>query len=159
MTDRTTFADARADARRDNERPTTSAAPRSQIAVRLNVATAAGGALGALTRVELDRLFPPTRGGWPWTTFLINVAGAVLLGYLASRLVERLPPSTYPRPFAGTGLCGALTTFSTFQLELVQLVREEHFWLAGSYAAASVACGLVSVFVASRTVRRARWNI
>ena len=60
---------------------------------------------------------------WPWVTFAVNVAGAFLLGYFATRLQERLPLSAYRRPLLGTGFCGALTTFSTMQLELLQHAR------------------------------------
>jgi fluoride exporter len=131
---------------------------RSSVPVTMNAAIAAGGALGALARVELDRLFPPSPGGWPWITFLINVAGSALLGYLATRLVERLPPSTYRRPFVGTGFCGALTTFSTFQVELVRLVRTDHVPLAAGYATASILSGLLAVLVTTHLARRARWS-
>jgi fluoride exporter len=54
--------------------------------------------------------------GWPWATFAANLVGTALLGYFVTRLQERLPPSTFRRPLLGTGLCGALTTFSTLQL-------------------------------------------
>ena len=79
---------------------------------------AAGGSLGALARVAIAREFPVHAGSFPWTTFVINVAGCVILAYVATRLLERLPPSTYRRPAIGTGFCGALTTFSTLQVEL-----------------------------------------
>lgn len=125
---------------------------------KLELAIAAGGALGALTRVELDRLFPSAPGGWPWTTLLVNLAGTLLLGYLATRLLERLPPSSFRRPFAGTGFCGALTTFSTFQVEVVRLARDGHPLVGASYAAVSVTLGFVAVFVATRLVRRAQWS-
>jgi fluoride exporter len=141
------------------ERPVSRATRRSRIPVTMNAAIAAGGAFGALARVELDRLMPPAHGGWPWITLLINVSGSVLLGYLATRLVERLPPSTYRRPFAGTGFCGALTTFSTFQVELVRLARSGHVLIAASYASASVVSGLLAVLVTTHVVRRARWSL
>lgn len=129
------------------------------IAGRINLAVAAGGSFGALSRVELDRLLPAAHGDWPWATFLVNIAGALVLGYLGTRLLDRLPPSTYRRPFAGTGFCGALTTFSTFQVEIVRLARQGEPLIAISYAGASTLLGLVAVFVATRAVRRARWSV
>ncbi len=56
--------------------------------------------------------------------------GAALLGYFITRLQERLPPSLYRRAFLGTGVCGALTTFSTVMVELVKMIEGGHLALA-----------------------------
>ena len=119
-------------------------------------AIACGGAIGALARVELVQAFPAAPAAWPWPTFVANIAGALLLGYLATRLQERLPPSTYRRPFAVTGLCGALTTFSTFQVELVRITRAGHPLLALGYGGASLSAGFAAMTAATLVVRRAR---
>ncbi len=116
----------------------------------------AGGAAGALARVALTRAFPVAPGGWPWITFAINLTGALLLGYLVTRLQERLPLSTYRRPLTGTGFCGAFTTFSTMQVELLEMLDHHRYGLAAGYAAASVAGGFAAVFVATAAVRRVR---
>jgi CrcB protein len=116
----------------------------------------AGGCLGALARAGLEEAWPPHAGRWPWATFVVNVAGAFLLGYFATRLQERLPLSAYRRPFLGTGICGALTTFSTMQLELVRMLDHGRLGLACGYAAASIAAGFVAVVVSTNIVRRVR---
>jgi CrcB protein len=116
----------------------------------------AGGCLGALARAGLAEAFATHPGRWPWVTFAVNVAGAALLGYFATRLQERLPPTRYRRPFLGTGLCGALTTFSTLQLELVRMLDHGHAGLALGYAAASLAAGFVAVAAATSLTRRVR---
>jgi fluoride ion exporter CrcB/FEX len=72
----------------------------------------------------------PAPGRWPWPTFAVNIAGALLLGYLITRLQERLPLSAYRRPLLGTGLCGALTTFSTMPVEVVRMLEAHQGWLA-----------------------------
>lgn len=128
--------------------------PRSRLRERLLLAIFAGGALGALARAAVETAFPATGHGWPWATFAVNIAGAALLAYVVTRLQERLPPSTYPRPLLGTGLCGALTTFSTMQIEVIRLVREDHAALGVAYLAASVAAGALAVFLVSALVRR-----
>jgi fluoride exporter len=120
------------------------------------LAVAAGGALGAWARLGLAELMPAHPGSWPWGTFAANIAGCVLLGYAGTRLLERLPPSTYRRPLVGTGVCGGLTTFSTLQLEVAQLGRGGHAGLAAAYLGVSVAAGLAAVLLTSGLVRRAR---
>ena len=116
----------------------------------------AGGFLGALARAGVAELLPHAAGGWPWATFVVNAAGAFLLGYFVTRLQERLPLSAYRRPFLGTGLCGGLTTFSTMQVELLQMLDAGRLALAAVYAVGSVAVGFAGVAVASNLVRRSR---
>ena len=120
------------------------------------VAIFAGGVAGALARAGLAEGLPHGPGEWPWATFAVNVLGAFLLGYFATRLQERLPLSAYRRPFLGTGICGALTTFSTMQVELLKMLDGGHLGLAAAYAAASVAAGLAAVWVATALTRRVR---
>ena len=117
-----------------------------------------GGVLGALLRAGVAELLPPEAGEWPWATLLVNLAGAFALGYFVTRLQERLPLSSYRRPLLGTGLCGALTTFSTMQLELVRMLEYDRAGLALAYAGVSVALGFAAVLFASNLVRRARWS-
>jgi CrcB protein len=119
-------------------------------------AIALGGAAGALLRVALSRSYTTGSASWPWVTFAVNIAGAILLGYFVTRLQERLPLSAYRRPLLGTGFCGALTTFSTMQLELLRMLDAHRYGLAAGYAAASIALGYACVHVASALVRRVR---
>jgi fluoride exporter len=116
----------------------------------------AGGFLGALARVLLVQAAPADAGAWPWATFAANVAGTLLLGYFATRLQERLPVSAYRRPLLGTGLCGAFTTFSTMQLEVLRMLGAGRAGLAATYVLTSVAIGLLGVFLATALVRRVR---
>ncbi len=116
----------------------------------------AGGVVGALARVGLAQADPHGAGSWPWATFAANMVGALALGYFVTRLQERLPPSSYRRPFLGTGLCGALTTFSTLQLELFGMLETGRLGLAAGYAAATLAGGFACVHVATAAVRRTR---
>jgi fluoride exporter len=119
------------------------------------IAIFAGGAVGAVARALLGEALPHEPGDWPWATFAVNVAGAFVLGWLITRLHEQLPPSAYRRPLLGTGFCGALTTFSTFQVELLGMLDADRAGLAAAYAGASLAAGCVAVAIATNLVRRA----
>lgn len=97
-----------------------------------------GGTLGALARVGLGEALPHTAAAWPWATFAVNLLGALVLGWT----VARLPPAGYGHPFLGIGVCGALTTFSTLQLELLRMLDAGETARALAYAGASLAGGL-----------------
>ena len=115
----------------------------------------AGGFAGAVLRALAEEALPHDAGSWPWATFAVNVFGAVLLGWLVTRLQERLPLSAYRRPLLGTGLCGALTTFSTMQVEILDMLDAGRAGLALGYAAASVVAGVLAVGLVTNLVRRA----
>jgi fluoride exporter len=116
----------------------------------------AGGAAGAGVRTALVEAAPTIPGHWPWVTFAVNLAGCVLLGYLVTRLQERLPISAYRRPLLGTGVCGGLSTFSTMQVEILKMLSAHAYGLAAGYAAASIAAGYAALHLATATVRRVR---
>ncbi|MEB3905928.1 fluoride efflux transporter CrcB [Mycobacterium ulcerans] len=116
----------------------------------------AGGALGALARAALSTLAVPDPAKWPWPTFTVNIVGAFLVGYFTTRLLERLPLSSYRRPLLGTGLFGGLTTFSTMQVETLKMIEYGHWALALVYTLVSVTFGLLAVKLATVAVRRVR---
>lgn len=112
-----------------------------------------GGALGALLRATCVVALSHAGTGWPWTTFTLNLAGTFVLGYAATRLQERLPISTYRRPFIGTGFCGALTTFSTFQVETLRMLQHGDGILAAAYMLVSLGTGFLTFMLAVAVVR------
>lgn len=116
----------------------------------------AGGVAGALARVGFSQAFVAGDTSWPWAVFAINLSGALLLGYLVTRLQERLPLSTYRRQLLATGFCGAYTTFSTLQLELLNMWNAHRYGLAAAYIGASVICGYVAVHVSTAVTRGVR---
>lgn len=115
---------------------------------RVLCAVAVGGAAGGVLRAALETWWP-AGGGWPWATLLVNVAGAALLAWVAAspRARRRLM-----RPLVGTGFCGALTTFSTMQVELVGMLRHGHVAMAAAYAPVSIGAGLLAMVVVVRAV-------
>jgi CrcB protein len=115
-----------------------------------------GGAAGGLLRVWLVQVFPGSTSGWPWVIFTINITGSFALAYFATRLQERLPQSTYRQPLLGTGFCGAYTTFSTMQLEILKMLDGDRYVLAAGYALASVTAGYLAIWTGTALVRRVR---
>ncbi len=115
-----------------------------------------GGALGTLARAALSTVVMREPAGWPWATFIVNIVGAFLVGYFTTRLLERLPLSSYRRPLLGTGLCGGLTTFSTMQVETVTMIQHGQWATAAAYSTSSIVLGLLAVHLATALVRRVR---
>jgi CrcB protein len=103
-----------------------------------------GGVVGALIRVGLAEAASTGPGQWPWATFAVNMAGALLLGYFFA-LFRDHPEESLHHPFLGIGLCGTLTTFSTMQLELFEMVDGGYPGLAATYAAVTIAAGYLCV--------------
>jgi CrcB protein len=116
----------------------------TQFDLRRLAAIYAGGVLGALSRVALAQATPHGPGGWPWGTFAVNMVGALLLGYFFARLGDH-PEDSVAHPFLTTGICGTLTTFSTMQLELFEMVDGGHVALAVGYLTATLAAGFLFV--------------
>jgi CrcB protein len=114
--------------------------------LRLLLAIFAGGCAGALARTGLLELAPTHAGRWPWVTFGVNVAGSLLLGWIATHR----SPASRARALIGTGFCGALTTFSTMQLELLEMLDADRVGMAVLYAGGSVAAGLAGVALGVR---------
>jgi fluoride exporter len=111
-----------------------------------------GGAIGTLTRAGLVEAFGKGASGWPWATFSVNVVGAFLLGYL----VAALPPVTRGRPLLTTGFCGALTTFSTMQVEMLSMLEAGRGALSIGYGLGSVVAGLIGVQLGTAAGRKPR---
>jgi fluoride exporter len=130
----------------------------ADVALRL-VAVAAGGSLGTLARYGLARVLAPPALGFPWPTFVANVAGSLLLGVIITLVVERRPSprlARFVRPFAAIGFCGGFTTFSTLMVETAQFGRHERTGQAALYLVATIGAGLLA---AALGIAFARWRL
>jgi CrcB protein len=125
---------------------------------------ALGGGLGSVARYLVSEALPVRPGHFPWATFLINLSGCFALGVLMAFVVEIWPPRRYLRPFAGIGILGGYTTFSTFAVEIRGLAGHGVWALANAYALNSLVGGLAAVWcgivlarlIARHPVRRGR---
>jgi CrcB protein len=120
---------------------------------RLLPAIFLGGAAGGLARAALEQEWPAGGHGWPWVTFVVNVAGTALLASLFALVQRWRKHPSYLGPLLGIGLCGALTTFSALQLETVVLVHGGHAVLGVAYGLGSIAAGLLAASAVSRIAR------
>ncbi len=109
-----------------------------------------GGFLGALLRAALTESLGTSPAQWPWPTFAVNLVAAGLLGYAIAWLRSHHPRTIRARAFLATGLCGALSTFSTVMIELIHLGERSGLALAVAYGAASVAGGFVAALLGIR---------
>jgi CrcB protein len=110
----------------------------------------AGGVVGTALRYAIEDLLPHDASGWPWATFVINLVGAFVLGALLEGLARLGDDSGWrqrARLCAGTGGCGAFTTYSTLALETVLLGRGGHVGTAVAYGVTSVVLGIVTAWV------------
>lgn len=106
-------------------------------------------------RVGLLEAFPVQAAAWPWPTFIANIVGCAILGFVITH--TRINGGSRARvALLGTGLCGALTTFSTLQLEVYELLDLGEVGLAATYVASSILLGLLAVTIARRAVERGR---
>ena len=108
----------------------------------------AGAGLGGLSRYVLGSWIMTRFGGrFPLGTFAINVSGAFLIGLVAVLFTERLLPHPNLRLFLVVGLLGGYTTFSSFEFEALELVRDGARWMGLCYVAGSVVAGYLAVWL------------
>ncbi|MEV0844362.1 fluoride efflux transporter CrcB [Streptomyces sp. NPDC049954] len=117
-------------------------------------AVSAGGVLGALARYGMGLGWPTPRDGFPWTTFTINVLGCFVIGVLLVSVTEIFRAHRLLRPFFGTGVLGGFTTFSTYCVDIQQLIENGRPGTAVAYLAATAVAALAAVTLAARLTRR-----
>ena len=108
----------------------------------------AGAGLGGLARYVAGTWIMAKYGGrFPLGTFVINITGAFLIGVLMTLLTERFHPHPHWRLFLVVGILGGYTTFSSFEYETFQAVRDGERWLGLLYLMGSVALGYAGVWL------------
>ncbi|MFD4698486.1 fluoride efflux transporter CrcB [Streptomyces niveus] len=107
---------------------------------------AIGGVVGAPLRYLTDRAVQARHDSvFPWGTFTVNVVGSLILGLLTGAALSGTAGHTV-QLLLGTGLCGAMTTYSTFSYETLRLAESGARFFAAANVIASVAAGIGAVF-------------
>ncbi len=108
----------------------------------------AGAGLGGLARYVAGVWIMSRYGGrFPLGTFVINVTGSFLIGVLMTLFTERFQPHPNWRLFTVVGILGGYTTFSSFEYESYQAIRDGAFGLGTLYVAGSVVLGYLGVWL------------
>lgn len=109
-----------------------------------------GGFLGSVSRYLLSTI--TIKGTFPFITFLTNFAGAVLIGFIVEFSYKIFPLSPNLMLFLKTGLCGGFTTFSTFSLETITLLENNHIKMSICYTVLSVFICLIGILIGKTLV-------
>ena len=117
------------------------------------IAVFIGGAFGGMFRLLLTQI--PYIGSSPWVIVVINIVGSFLLAYLGSRISEDYEYSLIIKTFIGTGIIGGFTTFSTFILQINELLNQNYI-IACIYVAMSFILGYIAVVCGKYLGRRMR---
>lgn len=109
----------------------------------------AGGALGTLARYVVSALALPVSGQMPWGTLVVNITGSFLIGFFGTLTLAhgRFPVSENWRLFVMIGMCGGYTTFSSFSLQTLDLLRQGALSRALVNVAASVVLCVAAVAI------------
>jgi len=115
--------------------------------VKLILAIAAGGAIGAVGRHLVSaQVMKMVGSGFPWGTVSVNVLGSFIMGVLVEMMALRWNVGNEMRAFLTVGILGAFTTFSTFSLDFATLLERGAGLAALGYAALSVVLAVLGLF-------------
>ena len=107
---------------------------------------ASGGAVGAVLRYLTSNFYRFYFPNFPIGTLFINFIGSFLIGILASNLESRGTSYIFIKYFLIIGILGSFTTFSTFSLEIIQLVNDKKLFLSLVYVSLSISLSIFGAF-------------
>lgn len=107
---------------------------------------ALGGAIGSVARFIIGKWL--VSNIFPWGTFVVNITGCFFIGILWALSMKNPTIPDHIKLFLMTGVCGGFTTFSTFSIESVTLLREGKISLFLAYSLGSLIIGFLATFSA-----------
>ena len=113
-----------------------------------------GGGFGSALRFVIGKYMNSTETGIPWGTFTANILGSLIIGIILGLAAKNDALSSNQTLLLATGFCGGFTTFSTFSLEVYELLVEGRFTVALAYMAATLLGCLLALAVG---ITAARW--
>jgi fluoride exporter len=128
--------------------------PRLGLSVSTLVAIFVGGAIGTVSRYELDSHHTIAAGHFPWVTLVINLSGSFAIGLLVPLTEYITPRAPLARPFLIVGVLGGWTTYSTLAVEATLLAKNGAIADFVTYLAATVVGGLALVVVGTTLGRK-----
>ena len=124
--------------------------------MKLVIAIAAGGAVGAVARhFFAAKVMSLAGAGFPWGILCVNVLGSFAMGCLVEAMAIAWSPGPAVRAFLVVGFLGAFTTFSAFSMDVALLYERGQLLAAGLYVSASVALSVGALFLGLYLVRLA----
>ena len=118
--------------------------------MKLYLIVTLGSGIGGLLRYVIsDFVYKYSTSLFPYGTLIVNVVGSFILGLILFYLDSLKLISTEMRLFLTIGLCGGLTTFSTFSYETVKLIQDSQYLLAGSNILLNVFLTILAVLLAA----------
>jgi fluoride exporter len=113
----------------------------------------AGGVLGALGRYAISAAWPHPPGGFPWSTWAVNVSGCWLIGVVMVLATDVFPRQPLLRPFLCVGVLGGYTTFSTYIADIGQAATTGAAGIALAYLAATLVAAMLTVWAGATTTQ------
>ena len=109
------------------------------------LAVGAGSFIGGAARYLVSLGMKGIGKGFPWATLAVNLVGCLMIGLLSGLLSRNAAENTSWGLFLTVGLCGGLTTFSTFSKEALAMLQTGQIWGFASYIALSILAGIALV--------------